>query len=136
MRWTKERYREYLRGELYPGRWAGIRKAVWRRDKGICQRCGVCQGRRDCHHVRYSRLLTDFEIMDVILVCQYCHEREHGLRPPLADSELLESFLFSEPPEEEECSICASQRRLEYDPQEAEDLAWFDSLNLEACRPT
>ncbi len=61
-------YAAYLDSKL----WAGIRKAVFRRDRGLCR---GCRSRADgCHHDAYDvATLQGASIERIYLLCNNCH---------------------------------------------------------------
>ena len=63
--------------------WRAVRRAVWRRSGGRCERCGE-RGRQgvilDVHHLRYTNWGNELDnLQDVIMVCRDgCHAWLHG----------------------------------------------------------
>lgn len=75
-----ERYHDYLRS----GRWADIKREIWWRDEGYCQRCGEKCGRDlpgNVHHKTYRNLFNEHNhLNDLELLCRDCHRAQHGFR--------------------------------------------------------
>lgn len=75
---NKDEYEKYLRSP----EWAAKKEAVWKRDKGTCQRCGrkYVYGdltRFHTHHLTYERVGDEY-LSDLQLLCEHCHEFVHG----------------------------------------------------------
>jgi hypothetical protein len=70
-------YSTYMRSAA----WAAIRRQIWIRAGWACERCGVEWGRGslECHHLDYRRLGRELP-MDLVLVCEGCHDFLHGRR--------------------------------------------------------
>ncbi len=66
-----ERYANYLASD----EWNEIRTKVLKRDKFLCQGCGVNRA-VDVHHLTYERIYCEM-LFDLIAVCRECHLRLH-----------------------------------------------------------
>lgn len=73
----KREYAEYRRTE----EWREVRRRVWDKAKGKCERCGRSEGRRDVHHLHYDGVifheLEGDNLRFVVLYCENCHEWAH-----------------------------------------------------------
>ena len=65
----------------YRGRWARVRRAVFRRDGWKCRRCGK-RGRLEAHHEPPLRKGADpYDLAGIVTLCRGCHiERHRGDR--------------------------------------------------------
>ena len=76
---TPERQSVYVSQE-----WKGCVKQVWKRDEGICQRCGVNKGNTNkefhIHHIKpFSSSRKDRTNVDnLVLLCKKCHNFVHS----------------------------------------------------------
>ena len=73
---------------LYKSRaWARFRVAIFERDGHMCRDCGAAAD--TVHHLRpvleAPELALDAD--NAVSLCRNCHERTHGRRRPLLDSE-------------------------------------------------
>ena len=76
------KYNEYLKSE----EWKELRKKAIDRDDG---KCVFCNRRfREVHHVTYPKRFSLDHIDNLLVVCEKCHRRLHGIRND--DKELLE----------------------------------------------
>ncbi|MBQ9432954.1 MAG: HNH endonuclease [Synergistaceae bacterium] len=66
-------YREYLRSE----RWLSLRNQALKRDGFVCQMCGSGINLR-VHHVHYEHVGTEYEIDDLVTLCEECHSKVHA----------------------------------------------------------
>jgi len=64
-------YASYIRS----GKWHEIRRAVLKRDKGVCQDCG--KPAKQVHHLTYDRIFRE-NMEDLISLCGECHAKRHG----------------------------------------------------------
>lgn len=55
-----------------------IRRAVYLRDKGICQMCGEHKSKMEAHHIHPRRLGGPDSIYNEILLCHDCHSSING----------------------------------------------------------
>ena len=55
-----------------------IRRAVYLRDKGICQMCGEHKQKMEAHHIHPRRLGGPDSIYNEILLCHDCHSSING----------------------------------------------------------
>lgn len=70
----RERYAKYLQSQS----WKSLARAARERAN---QRCEFCGGSPDhVHHVRYPRDLAEDEIGNLIVLCESCHSKSHGIR--------------------------------------------------------
>lgn len=70
----RERYAEYLRSP----EWKSLARAARER---AGHRCEFCGGRPDhVHHVRYPKDLSADETGNLIVLCESCHSKSHGIR--------------------------------------------------------
>jgi len=74
--------------------WETLRQEIYKRDKFICQDCGVrCIGKRDykqdsgkviqCHHIENYKINNNNNLNNLITLCLKCHLTRHkakGLR--------------------------------------------------------
>lgn len=67
-------YRKYLRSDW----WRTLREIAIRRAENKCQDCGSSMGLQ-VHHASYDHLKTDSEIDDLVVLCDYCHKKAHGI---------------------------------------------------------
>jgi 5-methylcytosine-specific restriction endonuclease McrA len=65
-------YTTYLKSD----QWRETRRRIWRRAKGRCEQCGG-KGHH-VHHKSYARLGAEQD-SDLQLLCDFCHDRAHGL---------------------------------------------------------
>jgi hypothetical protein len=76
--WRRHRYRYRYRAVLRSRRWKRLRRRVYRRSGGRCERC--CRrhflGGLQLHHRTYARLGRE-RMTDVELLCDECHKSEH-----------------------------------------------------------
>jgi hypothetical protein len=68
------RYSAYLRSP----HWLLMRTRARRRAGYRCQRCESDASRLEVHHLTYARLGWERD-SDLIVLCEPCHEQEHGL---------------------------------------------------------
>lgn len=61
---------------LQTGKWKRLRREVFARAGGFCERCGILQAVH-CHHLTYARFKDEL-LTDLQAVCQLCHEKIHG----------------------------------------------------------
>jgi 5-methylcytosine-specific restriction endonuclease McrA len=56
------------------------RALVYARDRGTCQACGVCRGRREAHHIRPWSVSPFHRLVKwaSVILCQACHKEFHG----------------------------------------------------------
>ena len=66
-------YKKYLESD----RWKFLREWVLKENKYTCQRCG--KHATQVHHLSYSNIYTDEEVLDLIAICKPCHKTEHNL---------------------------------------------------------
>lgn len=65
--------------------WQEVRKLIWDRDEGKCQKCGG-EG-KDVHHKTYAILGYEKEhLEDLALVCRTCHKNIHAENPYFENS--------------------------------------------------
>lgn len=64
-------YSSYIRSP----KWAELRKAVLKRDKGVCRDCG--KPAKQVHHLTYDRIFRE-AMEDLISLCGVCHAKRHG----------------------------------------------------------
>ena len=78
------RYQKLLNSK----RWMEVKRVVWRRANGLCERCreeGFIRAGVDCHHivpVESGRTVQEMERLcydpnNIMLVCQDCHVKIH-----------------------------------------------------------
>jgi hypothetical protein len=71
---AKERYQEYLKSP----EWQELRLAALARAKGECEFCGL-KGTA-VHHIKYPKNLKEEDSLDnLVVVCEKCHSRLHGI---------------------------------------------------------
>ena len=69
------------KGKEYSPDWHKIRKAIYERDKWVCQECGVhCHhdNKIQCHHIDYDISHNDFS--NLITLCAVCHGKSNFSR--------------------------------------------------------
>jgi hypothetical protein len=70
------------RQSLYSSQeWADVSKSVWKRDKGICQKCAWSKNPREMqiHHiVSFSEKEMRAELSNLVLLCEDCHRWVHS----------------------------------------------------------
>jgi hypothetical protein len=63
--------------------WHLVRVKVLERAGWRCEHCGAIRGRKKAlhiHHLTYKHLFhEDKHLNDLIVLCDYCHRKEHGL---------------------------------------------------------
>lgn len=69
-------YRSFLQS----ARWREIRAIVLARDGGRCQGEGCTAPAVSVHHTRYSRILEDVQLCDLLASCADCNRREREQR--------------------------------------------------------
>lgn len=69
----QKQYRAYLRTD----EWRDLRRRVWRRCGGVCERCGQ-EPMEEVHHVTYERVFHE-DLADLEGLCSWCHLCRHGL---------------------------------------------------------
>ena len=79
----------YLKNGYRGDNWDNIRKKVYKRDKYICQDCGVrCLGKRgiskenilkliQCHHIEDYKINKNNNLNNLITLCLKCHLKRH-----------------------------------------------------------
>jgi hypothetical protein len=65
----RQDYEEYLKTAV----WASLRERVLKRDRYVCQGCGVAQA-RDIHHLTYDRLFCEM-LFDLVAVTAIATKR-------------------------------------------------------------
>jgi 5-methylcytosine-specific restriction endonuclease McrA len=75
-------YQNYLKSD----HWQTVRVEKLERERYCCERCGYFARRRfgqwvgiHVHHKNYERLGHERLDEDLEVLCEYCHECEHGL---------------------------------------------------------
>lgn len=70
-------YYEYIKTK----HWRDLRVAIFRRDKHKCQKCGrlLSLEEANVHHKTYVHIGNE-KLSDLVLLCQECHKKEHGLK--------------------------------------------------------
>lgn len=54
-------------------------KTVWKRDHGICQRCGAYNIKMDIHHIiSFSEKKYRADITNLVVLCRQCHRFVHS----------------------------------------------------------
>lgn len=66
-------YLDHLRSDL----WRDLRAEVSRRSRGLCELCGSTG--HHVHHVRYPKNLSEDRAGNLLMVCNTCHEKLHGI---------------------------------------------------------
>jgi len=77
-------YRDYLQSP----EWKALRKKAIDRDNGKCIFCN--RAFREVHHVKYPKRFPQDHIDNLLVVCEKCHRRLHGIKNN--DEELLETI--------------------------------------------
>ena len=73
-----------INGKPYHPMWEDIRKKVYRRDKWLCQECGVhCYSKNNarkiqCHHIDYD--IDNNVLSNLITLCASCHMKTNFKR--------------------------------------------------------
>lgn len=70
---TKESYKTRLNSP----EWKAFSKKCRSSVRDICQMCGRHSSRSCVHHMRYDRIDTDNERLDVVVLCHTCHDVYH-----------------------------------------------------------
>jgi phage terminase large subunit GpA-like protein len=60
--------------KLKSPKWQKKRLQVMKRDKFRCKMCGDENTTLNVHHLKYSNDPVDTELVDLITVCEHCHE--------------------------------------------------------------
>jgi len=81
----RSRYENHLRSD----KWRELRRLVWQRAKGLCERCS--EPGAHVHHLTYERM-GDELLSDLQLLCRRCHEEEH---PHMAESSVAAQAVSS-----------------------------------------
>jgi 5-methylcytosine-specific restriction endonuclease McrA len=71
--WRKRYY-----AHLASPKWQALRDQVIKRDKGLCVDCKKPPRRPQVHHLTYERM-GDEHLEDLVLLCNGCHMKRHGL---------------------------------------------------------
>lgn len=71
---TKNHYQEYLLSD----RWKEIRQMVFEKFGRVCAKCGSVN-HLQVHHLRYPKILGEETLNDLIVMCQICHKKCHGI---------------------------------------------------------
>ncbi|MDE0378657.1 MAG: hypothetical protein OXI20_05400 [Rhodospirillales bacterium] len=62
---------------LHAGRWAAVRRAVFRRDGWRCTACGKA-GRLEAHHEPPLRAgANPYDVAGIVTLCRACHIERH-----------------------------------------------------------
>ncbi len=81
----KELYQEYLESP----EWDALRKEAYKRAKN---RCELCDDHADAaHHIKYPKSFEDDCLENLLVVCDRCHKKLHGIKP-----ETLVGITYSE----------------------------------------
>lgn len=89
---TRADYLEYLKSD----HWKTLRRAVLDRDGNQCTKC-PSRKHLQVHHRFYRQRWEDSEPDDLVTLCNWCHEREHGVNvvriiPPEAARKLVKKI--------------------------------------------
>jgi hypothetical protein len=96
-------WRNYYEDYLHSEEWEERRKAVFKRDCGVCQSCLTVKATQ-VHHIRYDNLGHE-PLFDLISICTKCHKKLHSIRnerkeePKKPISSWREPSFISEGPE-------------------------------------
>jgi len=62
--------------------WEALKRAVWQRCRGRCERCGtrIRKGAAHLHHLTYERKGSELP-EDVVYLCLPCHSAQHRGQP-------------------------------------------------------
>lgn len=71
---TKNQYQDYLQSD----RWKEIRRMVFERFGRVCAKCGSVN-HLEVHHLRYPKILGEENLKDLVVMCQNCHRKCHGV---------------------------------------------------------
>lgn len=69
-------YSAYLRSDS----WRDLRRKVAERSRGLCELCG--SSGHHVHHIRYPKNLADDRLANLLMVCETCHKKLHGIADP------------------------------------------------------
>lgn len=75
------------RQRVYAGStWRQLRRIVWKRDEGRCQRCGSTDGPLHMHHIKHWSTHPELGLdpENVVLYCKDCHWDQHRKRGGVA----------------------------------------------------
>lgn len=72
-------YQQYLESD----EWVGLRERAYERAGGKCELCSQDAGA--VHHVRYPKDFRQDKLANVIVVCNLCHRKLHGLTGETAE---------------------------------------------------
>ncbi|MBI2046111.1 MAG: HNH endonuclease [Parcubacteria group bacterium] len=61
----------------YPENWDGLRKAVYRRDRWQCQKCGIKNTQLHAHHQTPLSIGGSNDTSNLITLCKNCHIDSH-----------------------------------------------------------
>lgn len=82
----KEEYAKYLQSD----EWKALRKQARERAGNTCE---FCQGPPDhVHHVKYPKRFSEDHVDNLVVVCETCHEKLHGIRKPAFFAEWLVTY--------------------------------------------
>ena len=71
---TKETYKKYLASD----HWKALRKAAIERADSKCELCGSLFN--EVHHIKYPNKLKYDKLSNLLVVCNKCHKKLHGIR--------------------------------------------------------
>lgn len=69
------KYRAYINSNA----WSSFRKEALKHHGKMCNRCMRDELPVEVHHITYERLFKEL-LMDVEILCKYCHQKEHTHR--------------------------------------------------------
>ena len=75
---NKNNYAKY-RAYINSNAWASFRKEAFKHHGKMCNRCHRDELPVEVHHLTYERLFKEL-LMDVEILCKYCHQKEHTHR--------------------------------------------------------
>lgn len=70
-------YTKYLKSE----KWAEIKKRLFKKRGKKCEKCGKINILH-IHHLTYRNIFNEKD-EDLIILCNLCHEKAHGIKKPV-----------------------------------------------------
>ena len=97
-------YQEYLESP----EWDALRKEAYDRAGGLCELCG---GKAEAvHHTHYPKSLKDDNLSRLVVVCEACHQKLHGITGEVAERLYYSKSIMNEREIGEEiCPRCQSK---------------------------
>lgn len=78
-------YTKYLKSE----KWAEIKKRLFKKRGKKCEKCGKINILH-IHHLTYRNIFNEKD-EDLIILCNLCHEKAHGIKKPVVKTGKIKS---------------------------------------------